>query len=69
MLIALGVTRYGAIFYSLLPSCILAKVRPYDYLVDVLQRIDSHPANDVHLLTPQEWSHRYADDPIRSALA
>jgi transposase len=60
--------RHAAIFYSLVQSCILAGVRPYEYLVDVLQRVQTHPSRDVHLLTPREWAKHFAKDPMRSDL-
>jgi hypothetical protein len=44
-------------------------VRPYEYFVDVLQRIDSHPAFDVQRLTPRLWKERFAAEPLRSDLA
>jgi hypothetical protein len=43
-------------------------IDPYDYLVDVLQRIDRHPAREVHLLTPRRWKQHFADNPLRSDL-
>jgi hypothetical protein len=36
--------------------------------VDVLQRIDTHPAFEVHLLTPRLWKQHFAANPFRSAL-
>jgi transposase len=60
--------RYVGIVQSLLASCRLQGVDPYVYLVDVLQRIDTHPAFDVHLLTPRLWKHHFADNPLRSDL-
>ena len=36
------------------------------YLVDVLQRVEDHPASDVVALTPRLWKERFADDPRRS---
>lgn len=51
---------------SLLVTCKLHGVHPYTYLVDVLQRIDSHPAIDVHLLTPRLWKENFAATPLRS---
>ena len=33
-----------------------------------LQRIDTHPAFDVHLLTPRLWKQHFADNPLRSDL-
>jgi hypothetical protein len=60
--------RYVGIVQSLLASCRLQGVEPYVYLVDVLQRIDTHPAFDVHLLTPRLWKQHFADHPLRSDL-
>lgn len=60
--------RHAGIFYSLIQSCLLAGVRPYEYLVDVLQRIQTHPASEVHMLTPREWPKHFAKDPMRSDL-
>jgi hypothetical protein len=59
--------RYAAIAYSLIQSCVVADVNPTVYLTDVLQRIDTHPASDVHLLTPRMWARNYADKPMLSA--
>ena len=57
-----------ATLQSLLVTCRLHDIDPYDYLVDVLQRIDRHPAREVHLLTPRRWKQRFAADPLRSDL-
>ena len=57
-----------ATIQSLLVSCRLHDIDPYDYLVDVLQRIDTHPASEVHLLIPRLWKQHFADDPLRSDL-
>jgi transposase len=56
------------IVQSLLASCRLQGVDPYVYGVDVLQRIATHPALDVHLLTPRLWKRHFAATPLRSAL-
>jgi transposase len=60
--------RYVGIVQSLLASCRLQGVDPYVYLVDVLQRIDTHPAFEVHLLTPRLWKQHFAPTPLRSDL-
>jgi transposase len=60
--------RQVGIIYSLLASCRLQGVDPYVYLVDVLQRIDIHPAQEVHLLTPRLWKQHFAANPLRSDL-
>jgi hypothetical protein len=60
--------KYVGIVQSLLVTCRLHGVSPYDYLVDVLQRIDRHPASQVAVLTPRRWKERFAANPLRSAL-
>jgi hypothetical protein len=60
--------KYVGIFQSLLATCRLQGVDPYTYLVDVLQRVDSHPSSRVAELTPRRWKGLYAKNPLRSAL-
>lgn len=60
--------RHVGIIQSLLASCRLQGVDPYVYLVDVLQRIDTHPAFEVQLLTPRLWKQHFAENPLRSDL-
>lgn len=60
--------RYVGIAQTLIQSCRLQDIDPWVYLVDVLQRIDTHPAFDVHLLTPRLWKDNFADSPMRSDL-
>ena len=43
-------------------------LRANPHFVDVLQRIDTHPAFDVHLLTPRLWKQHFAQNPLRSDL-
>lgn len=43
-------------------------INPYDYFVDVLQRISQHPPSLVHQLTPRVWRQMFADNPLRSDL-
>jgi hypothetical protein len=57
-----------ATIQSLIVSCQLHGIDPYDYLVDVLQRIDSHPAKDIDQLIPRNWKNHFADEPLRSDL-
>ena len=56
------------IFQSLISTCRLQEVDPYTYLVDVLQRVDDHPASDVAALTPRLWKERFVEDPKRSVI-
>ncbi len=60
--------QHVGIIQSLLASCRLQGIDPYVYLVDVLQRVDTHPAFDVHLLMPRLWKPHFADTPLRSDL-
>jgi len=65
-------TELGAecvgIFQSLLSTCRLQGIDPYVYLVDVLQRVETHPASQVERLTPRLWKEHFATDPLRSDL-
>ncbi len=63
----LGARQVG-IIQSLLVTCRLQGVNPYDYLVDVLQRVARHPAADVIQLTPRVWKETFAAKPLTSDL-
>jgi hypothetical protein len=63
----LGAQHVG-IVQSLLTTCRLHDINPYDYLVDVLQRVARHPGSRVSELTPRLWKERFAADPLRSDL-
>jgi hypothetical protein len=60
--------EYVGIIQSLLSTCRVQGIDPYTYLVDVLQRIDAHPARDVELLTPRLWKKELGGNPLRSDL-
>ena len=60
--------RYAGIVQSLIQTCRMQGIDPYTYLVDVLQRIDTHPAFDVHLLTPRLWKENFSRNPMTSDL-
>jgi hypothetical protein len=53
---------------SLLTTCRLHEINPYDYLVDVLQRVGRHPAARVSELTPRLWKQNFSENPLRSDL-
>ncbi len=57
--------RHVGIVQSLLTTCRLHEIHPYDYLVDVLQRVGQHPAR-VAELTPRLWKQHFAAAPLRS---
>jgi transposase len=60
--------EYVGIAQSLIRTCRLQGIDPYTYLVDVLQRVATHPAAEVELLTPRLWKTNFAASPMRSAL-
>jgi transposase len=45
----------AAMFYSLLATCKNYGVNPYEWLKDVLNRINEHPNNKITELLPQNW--------------
>lgn len=53
---------------SLIVTCQLHGINAYDYLVDVLQRIDRHPAAQVDQLTPRLWKEHFAQQRLRSQI-
>jgi transposase len=60
--------HYVGVFQSLLATCRLQGIDPYTYLVDVLQRVETHPMSQVATLTPRLWKENFAADPLRSAI-
>jgi hypothetical protein len=52
--------RRAAIFYTLINTCKMHKVNPFEYLRDVLRRVHVHPASKVSQLTPQNWKKLFA---------
>lgn len=60
-----GAEKVG-IIQSLLSTCVLQGIDPYTYLVDVLQRVETHPQRDVAALTPRMWKEKFADQAMPS---
>lgn len=48
--------RRAALLYSLVQSCKLVDVPPFDYLKDVLLRLATHPHRRIAELTPKGWA-------------
>ncbi len=63
----LGAEPVG-IIQSLIVTCKMQGIDPTTYLVDVLQRIASHPASNVEALTPRGWKTLFAQNPLHSEL-
>jgi transposase len=51
--------RRAAVLYSLVQSCRLIDVPPFDYLKDVLRRLPTHPHRLVDQLTPRGWAKTF----------
>jgi hypothetical protein len=48
--------KRAALLYSLVQSCTLIDVSPFDYLKDVLIRVATHPQRLIGQLTPTGWA-------------
>jgi transposase len=48
--------------YSLVATCEARGLNPFEYLADVLARIQDHPARDIDALLPGAWAAARADD-------
>ena len=48
--------RRAALLYSLVQSCALIDLPPFDYLRDVLLRVATHPHHRIGELTPKGWA-------------
>lgn len=48
--------KRAALLYSLVQSCTLIDVSPFDYLKDVLLRVATHPQRLIAQLTPAGWA-------------
>ena len=46
----------AAIIYSLIASCKLCEIDPFEYLRDVLDRVSTHPTSEIAELTPSHWT-------------
>ena len=44
-----------AVLQTIVATCKLHEVNPYDYFKDVLIRVQSHPASRIDGLLPQNW--------------
>ena len=60
--------KHVATIQTLLQTCRLQNIDPCTYLVDVLQRVQEHPASKVDELIPRNWKILFADKPLRSQL-
>ena len=48
--------------YSLVATCEARAINPFEYLADVLARVQDHPAHDIDALLPGAWAAARDDD-------
>lgn len=61
--------RYVVTIQTLPATCHAHGIDPYTYVIDLMQRINTLSATQVHELTPREWVKYFGDNPLRSDLA
>ncbi len=47
--------KKSALMFSLVGTCKLHDVNPYEYLNDVITRISEYPKENLHHLLPDSW--------------
>lgn len=52
--------RWAAAIFSLICTCKINKINPFDYFSDILRRVHTHPNSRIHELTPREWQTQFA---------
>lgn len=52
--------KRAAILYSIINTCKMHKVNPFDYIKDVLVRVHTHPAVRIGGLLPHRWKEKFA---------
>lgn len=60
--------HYSAIAYSLIATCKLHDIKPYEYLVDVLQRVKKHPTAQIQELIPRNWKQNFYQQKLTSII-
>lgn len=50
----------SAVMYSLLGTCKILGINPYNWLTDVFNRIKDHPIKRISELLPQNWQHQHS---------
>ena len=58
--------EHAAVFYSLIQSCLLAKIEPTVYFTDVLLRLAD--GENPEVLMPRVWCERFANEALSSVL-
>jgi len=45
----------AAIFYSIFGTCKIHEINPFEYLKDILERVNTHPTSKIDELLPTQW--------------
>ncbi len=56
--------KRAAMLYSLMGTCKLHGINPYEWLKDVLMRIPDHPINRINELLPHNWNKQRAEPSV-----
>lgn len=48
--------QVSAVIYTIIENCRMNEINPFEYLVDVLPRIQDHPVNRINELLPRQWA-------------
>ena len=59
--------RRAATIYSLLATCRRLEIDSFAYLRDLLERLPTHPPDDIAALTPLAWREQQLTDIARTA--
>lgn len=60
--------KHLGILQSLVRTCLMHKINPWHYLVDVLQRVSIHAQSQVNLLTPRLWKDNFQTQRLKAPL-
>jgi hypothetical protein len=58
-----------AMIYSLIGTCMMNNVNPYDWLKDVIETINEHPVNKISELLPHNWKRINEQQPLAATTA
>jgi transposase len=61
--------QVSAVIYTIIENCRMNEVNPFEYLVNVLPRIQDHPINRISELLPRQWAEakKESAEPMKQA--
>lgn len=61
-----GGAKDYAVLQTVIMTCLLNEINPWEYLVDVLQRVSTTKQSEIELLTPRLWKTGFGLNPLKS---